>query len=70
MKEQTEQDLARLAARIDGLAAQLAQLLPVPAAPDWDAAVAFRWRRRRTAFGTHGGPGLLVVAFQEYEAPR
>lgn len=54
MKEQTEQDLARLAARIDGLAAQLTQLLPVPAAPDWDAAVAFRWRRRRTAFGTHG----------------
>ena len=23
-----------------------------------------------TAFGAHGGPGLLVVAFQEYEAPR
>jgi DegV family protein with EDD domain len=23
-----------------------------------------------TAFGTHGGPGLLVAAFQEYEAPR
>ena len=23
-----------------------------------------------TAFGTHGGPGLLVVAFQEYEPPR
>jgi len=23
-----------------------------------------------TAFGTHGGPGLLVVAFQEYEPPK
>jgi uncharacterized protein len=23
-----------------------------------------------TAFGTHGGPGLLVAAFQEYEPPR
>ena len=23
-----------------------------------------------TAFGVHGGPGLLVVAFQEYEPPR
>ena len=23
-----------------------------------------------TAFGAHGGPGLLVAAFQEYEAPR
>jgi DegV family protein with EDD domain len=23
-----------------------------------------------TAFGVHGGPGLLVVAFQEYEQPR
>jgi len=23
-----------------------------------------------TAFGVHGGPGLLVVAFQEYERPR
>ena len=23
-----------------------------------------------TAFGVHGGPGMLVVAFQEYEAPR
>ncbi len=23
-----------------------------------------------TAFGAHGGPGLLVVAFQEYEPPR
>ena len=54
MNEQTEQDLARLAARIDALAGQIALLLPVPCAPDWDTAVAFRWRRRRTAFGTHG----------------
>lgn len=54
MKEQTEQDISRLASRIDDLAEQLSRLLPVPATPDWEAAVAFRWRRRRTAFGTHG----------------
>jgi predicted AAA+ superfamily ATPase len=54
LDERTEQDIARLAARLDALAAQLGALLPTPVAPDWHAAVAFRWRRRRTAFGTHG----------------
>ena len=55
MNEQTAQDLSRLVARLDGLAAHLERLLPAPAAPlDWDAAVAFRWRRRTGPFGAHG----------------
>ena len=54
-------DVARLLARTEALLASLeplvsraGALLPEPAAPDWKAAIAFRWRRRRTAFGTSG----------------
>ena len=47
-------ELARIADRLDELAAHLRRLLPAPQAPDWNAAVAFRWRRRATVFGTHG----------------
>ena len=45
-------ELAELLARAEGVLARLETLLPGPAAaPDWDAAVAFRWQRRhgRTA---------------------
>jgi predicted AAA+ superfamily ATPase len=52
-------ELARLAARLESLLGQLeplvahaAQLLPAQQEPDWNAAIAFRWRRRRTAFGS------------------
>jgi hypothetical protein len=44
-------DLDRLAARAESLLGRLEQLLPAAVAPDWDAARAFRWRRRRTGFG-------------------
>jgi predicted AAA+ superfamily ATPase len=40
-------DLALLLARIGGLVDRLEAILPAPAAPvDWQAGIAFRWRRR------------------------
>lgn len=50
----SDTDLSRLVARLEALAGHLEQLMPAPTAPDWSAAVAFRWRRRRSALGTHG----------------
>ena len=43
-----------LSARLASLLDRLEPLLPAAAEPDWQEAAAFRWRRRRTAFGTHG----------------
>ena len=52
-------DVARLAARLESLLAQLeplvahaVRLLPPPQEPDWDRAIAFRWRRRRSGLGS------------------
>ena len=52
-------DFTRLASRLELLFDQIEpllrrvdQLLPAPQQPDWKSAVAFRWRRRRTAFGS------------------
>ncbi len=52
-------DFSRLANRLELLLDQIEpllgrvdQLLPAPQEPDWKGAVAFRWRRRRTAFGS------------------
>jgi len=51
-------DFSRLAGRLEALLDQVepllgrvGQLLPVAHEPDWDNAIAFRWRRRRTALG-------------------
>ena len=44
-------ELEALAARALALIDRVERLLPQPAAPDWSAAVAFRWRRRPSAFG-------------------
>ncbi|MBA3477678.1 MAG: ATP-binding protein [Lautropia sp.] len=51
-------DFSRLAQRLESLLDQIEpllgrvdQLLPSPREPDWKNAVAFRWRRRRTALG-------------------
>ncbi len=43
--------LKRLAERAETLLARVETLLPKQAEPDWNASVAFRWRRRPTAFG-------------------
>jgi len=43
--------LERLAERAEALIGRLESLLPMAPAPDWDAAQAFRWRRRATALG-------------------
>ena len=43
--------MKRLAERADTLIARVEALLPRQAEPDWNASVAFRWRRRPTAFG-------------------
>jgi len=42
----------QLSRRVETLLARLETLLPAPAIPDWGAAVAFRWRRRSSGFGT------------------
>jgi predicted AAA+ superfamily ATPase len=43
--------LQRLVTQAEAVLQRVDTLLPAPAAPDWDASVAFRWRRRPTAFG-------------------
>jgi predicted AAA+ superfamily ATPase len=43
--------LKRLAERAELLLTRVETLLPKQAEPDWNASVAFRWRRRPTAFG-------------------
>jgi len=45
---------AQLLALARPLLEQLAELMPGAAAPDWSAAIAFRWRRRVSAFGSRG----------------
>ncbi|MBW6493360.1 MAG: ATP-binding protein [Burkholderiaceae bacterium] len=46
-KDSLQSRLERLLARVDAL-------LPSVAPPDWERARAFRWRRQRSAFGSHG----------------
>jgi uncharacterized protein len=43
--------IQRLAERAESMLTRVEALLPRAAAPDWDASIAFRWRRRPTAFG-------------------
>ena len=43
--------LQRLVSQAEAVLQRVDTLLPAPAAPDWNASVAFRWRRRPTAFG-------------------
>ncbi len=43
-----------LLTRFESLLARVESLLPAGAEPAWDAAVAFRWRRRATALGVQG----------------
>ena len=47
--------LVRLAERAESLLERVERLLPAAAGPDWDASIAFRWRRRPTAFGWQSG---------------
>ncbi|MFK7965081.1 MAG: ATP-binding protein [Burkholderiaceae bacterium] len=47
-------DAARLIERAERLIEQFERLLPRTTAPDWDSAVAYRWRRRESVFGVHG----------------
>ncbi|MGH1358734.1 MAG: ATP-binding protein [Burkholderiaceae bacterium] len=47
-------DTARLIERAEQLIDQFERLLPRMTEPDWNAATAFRWRRRQSAFGVHG----------------
>jgi predicted AAA+ superfamily ATPase len=47
-------DLASLAQRAQSLLERLEGLLPAAVQPHWDASIAFRWRRRVTAFGRQG----------------
>ncbi|MCO5101740.1 MAG: ATP-binding protein [Burkholderiaceae bacterium] len=43
--------LARIVSRAESLLGRFERLLGAAPVPDWDAAIAFRWRRRPTAFG-------------------
>ncbi len=47
-------DLRRVGDRLDALLTRVEALLPAMQETDWDAALAFRWRRRATLFGVHG----------------
>jgi uncharacterized protein len=40
--------------RVNRLLDQIEPLLPVSSVPDWEAGVAYRWRRRTTSFGVQG----------------
>ncbi|MFZ9677588.1 MAG: ATP-binding protein [Quisquiliibacterium sp.] len=42
----------QLSARLEILLARIETLLPASPLPDWNASVAFRWRRRASGFGT------------------
>ena len=44
----------RLLDHLEPLLARLGGWLPAAGSPDWDAAVAWRWRRRKTALGSVG----------------
>ncbi len=44
----------RLLDHLEPLLAQLGNWLPASSTPDWSAAVAWRWRRRKTALGSVG----------------
>jgi predicted AAA+ superfamily ATPase len=48
------QPLDRLVDRATLLLDRLESLLPSAAEPDWDSAIAFRWRRRQSALGVQG----------------
>src|SRR5690606_3982997 len=47
--------LARVVERAESLLGRFEQLFGSAPAPDWDAAIAWRWRRRPTAFGVQAG---------------
>ena len=44
-------DLTLLIQRAESMLARLETLLPAVAEPDWNSAIAFRWRRRATGLG-------------------
>jgi predicted AAA+ superfamily ATPase len=46
-----EPPLERLARRAEALLDRLEAMAPAPAAPDWSASIAFRWRRQAAAWG-------------------
>ncbi len=47
--------MARVVLRVETLLGRLEGLLGAAAPPDWNDAIAFRWRRRPTAFGVQAG---------------
>ncbi len=47
-------DNGDLLRRLDRFLTHIEALLPHPEPPDWEASVAFRWRRKQTGFGSHG----------------
>ena len=51
---QAAQEVGHFLERASRVLAQIEPMLPKPVAPDWQASVAFRWRRRATAFGVQG----------------
>ncbi len=65
------QEILAAARALQQLLAKVDKLLPVPPDPDWQSAVAFRWRRVQHAFGSHGSlqalPRLSSIAFQDLQ---
>ena len=47
-------ELGQFLERATRLLDRIEPLLPVPSEPDWNASVAFRWRRKASTFGVQG----------------
>lgn len=45
---------SNVSARLERLLERLEPLLPAPREPDWNASIAFRWRRQQSIFGRFG----------------
>jgi uncharacterized protein len=65
------QEILAAARALQNLLGKVEQLLPAAPAPDWNAAVAFRWRRVQHAFGSHGClqalPRLSAISFADLQ---
>jgi uncharacterized protein len=65
------QEILAAARALQHLLGKVEQLLPAAPVPDWNAAVAFRWRRVRHAFGSHGClqalPRLSSISFADLQ---
>ncbi|MEO7405174.1 MAG: DUF815 domain-containing protein, partial [Burkholderiales bacterium] len=59
-------DYSALVARVEGLLSRLETILPAPpAAPDWNASIAFRWRKRQGRGSLEPVAHVHLIAFND-----